>query len=113
VGLCVHVSSPVYRTNYYIKIVDKSVKKVAKVKYLGTTAENKNCIHKEIKSRLKFGESLLPCSSETSVFTPPIFLDSNIQNTVTFEVFMAVKMLLFWVVNPCGLVGRYQRFGET
>jgi hypothetical protein len=22
-------------------------------------------------------------------------------------------MLVFWVVTPCGLVGRYQRFGET
>jgi hypothetical protein len=32
-----------------------------------------------------------------------------------FEVLTAVKMsmLFFWVVTPCGLVGRYQRFGET
>jgi hypothetical protein len=31
------------------------------------------------------------------------------------EVLMAVKMsmLLFWVVTPCGIVGRYQRFGWT
>jgi hypothetical protein len=30
-----------------------------------------------------------------------------------FEVLRAVKisMLVFWVVMPCGLVGRYQRFG--
>jgi hypothetical protein len=32
-----------------------------------------------------------------------------------FQVHMAVKMsmLVFWVVTPCGLVGRYQRFGGT
>jgi hypothetical protein len=23
-----------------------------------------------------------------------------------------MSMLVFWVVTPCGLVGRYQRFGE-
>jgi hypothetical protein len=34
---------------------------------------------------------------------------------VRFEVLTAVKMsmLVFWVVTPCGLVRRYQRFGET
>jgi hypothetical protein len=32
-----------------------------------------------------------------------------------FEVLTAVKMsmLVFWVVTMCGLVGRYQRLGET
>jgi hypothetical protein len=32
-----------------------------------------------------------------------------------FEVLTAVKIstLVFWVVTPCGLVGRYQRFGGT
>jgi hypothetical protein len=32
-----------------------------------------------------------------------------------FEVLTAVKlsMLALWVVTPCCLVGRYQRFGET
>jgi hypothetical protein len=31
-----------------------------------------------------------------------------------FEVLTAVKIaMFFWVVTPCGLVGRYQRFGET
>jgi hypothetical protein len=32
-----------------------------------------------------------------------------------FDVLTAVKMsmLVFWVVTPCGLVGRYQRFGGT
>jgi hypothetical protein len=33
---------------------------------------------------------------------------------VRFEVLTAVKMLMlfFWVVTPCGLVGRYQLFEE-
>jgi hypothetical protein len=32
-----------------------------------------------------------------------------------FEVLTAAKMLMlfFWIVTPCTLVGRYQRFGET
>jgi hypothetical protein len=32
---------------------------------------------------------------------------------MSFEVFTAVKisMLVFWVVTPCGFVGRYKRFG--
>jgi hypothetical protein len=31
-----------------------------------------------------------------------------------FETLTAVKMsiLVFWVVTPCGLVDRYQRFGD-
>jgi hypothetical protein len=33
---------------------------------------------------------------------------------MSFEVFTAVKMpILFWVVTPCGFVGRYQPLGET
>jgi hypothetical protein len=34
---------------------------------------------------------------------------------VRFEVLRSVKMtmLFFWVVTPCRLVDRYQRFGET
>jgi hypothetical protein len=34
---------------------------------------------------------------------------------VRFEVFTAVTimMMLFWVLAPCGLVGRRQLFGET
>jgi hypothetical protein len=34
---------------------------------------------------------------------------------VAFEVFTAVRMMMFffWVLAPCKLVGRCQRFGET
>jgi hypothetical protein len=30
---------------------------------------------------------------------------------VRFEVPIAIKMIMFWAVTPCGLVDRYQRFG--
>jgi hypothetical protein len=38
----------------------------------------------------------------------------QVQN-VRLEVLTALKMtvLFFWVVTPCRLIGRYQRFGET
>jgi hypothetical protein len=34
---------------------------------------------------------------------------------VRYEVLTAMKMsmFVFWVVTPCGLVSRFQRFGET
>jgi hypothetical protein len=38
----------------------------------------------------------------------------NIPNCLWYQVLMLVKvmMLLYWVVTPCGLIGRYSRFGE-
>jgi hypothetical protein len=27
--------------------------------------------------------------------------------------FVSVEVCIFWVIAPCGLVGRYRRFGET
>jgi hypothetical protein len=38
----------------------------------------------------------------------------NFVTMCEIEVLMAVKMsvLFFWVVTPCGLVGRYQCYGE-
>jgi hypothetical protein len=46
------------------------------------------------------------------------FICRNVYNScscVGFEVLTSVKMsmFVFWVVTPCGLVGRYHRFGET
>jgi hypothetical protein len=32
---------------------------------------------------------------------------------VSFEVLTAVRMMMFWVLTQCRLVGRYQHFGET
>jgi hypothetical protein len=45
----------------------------------------------------------------------PTIKINTLVNDVKFEVLTAVKilMLVFWVVRPCGLVGRYQHFVGT
>jgi hypothetical protein len=42
-----------------------------------------------------------------------LILDSELESYLRFEVFAAVKMLMlvFWVVMPCGLVGRISENG--
>jgi hypothetical protein len=41
--------------------------------------------------------------------------DRDIPKYLRYKVLMAAKMsvLVFWVVKPCGLAGRYHRFGGT
>jgi hypothetical protein len=44
------------------------------------------------------------------------FVQGTFRPLVRYEVFTAVRrmmMMLFWVLAPCRLVGRCQRFGET
>jgi hypothetical protein len=42
-------------------------------------------------------------------------LTCETEDNIKFEVLKMVKksMLVFWVVTPCGLVGRYKRFAGT
>jgi hypothetical protein len=43
--------------NHNINIDNKSFERVEEFKYLGATLTNRNSIHEEIKSRLKFGNA--------------------------------------------------------
>jgi hypothetical protein len=43
--------------NHAIKITNRCIENVAKLKYLRTTLTNQNCIYEEFKSRLNFWNS--------------------------------------------------------
>jgi hypothetical protein len=53
---------------YSIKIANRSFEDVEKFKYLRTTLTDQNCMHKEINSRLNFGNA---CYHSVQSFYPP------------------------------------------
>jgi hypothetical protein len=54
--------------NGYTQIGNKSFETVEQFKYLGTTLTNKNSIHEEIKSRLKWGNACYHSMQNLFVF---------------------------------------------
>jgi hypothetical protein len=71
-----------------------------------------NRIHKKSSERLY---SSVDCDSAYVIIVDVRLLHMETLLYVRFEVLMAVKMsmLVFWIVTPCELVGRDQRFGGT
>jgi hypothetical protein len=74
---------------YSIKIANRSFEYVAKFKYLGTTLTDQNCMQEENK----FGECLLPFSSESSVLPPAVWGLNKIYKTIIYQLIcMGVKL---------------------
>jgi hypothetical protein len=62
--------------NHYIKVANKFLESVVKVRYLGTTKTNQNFIHKEIKSRLNSENA---CYHAVQKLLPSHLLSKNIK----------------------------------
>jgi hypothetical protein len=45
--------------------------------------------------------------------TPFVFREKAMNSTVISEIFMAARMMTFWVLEPRRHVGRFQISGET
>jgi hypothetical protein len=69
---CILMSRKKAGQKHSIKIANRAFEGVAKFRYLGTTLTDQNCMQEEVKSRLKFGECLLPFSPESFFFSPAV-----------------------------------------
>jgi hypothetical protein len=62
-----------------VKVGNKSVEKVKEFRYLGKTLADQNCIHEEMKSRLKSGNA---CYNSVQNLLPSSLLSKNLKTKI-------------------------------
>ena len=78
-----HVSRPHAGQNHYIMTDNKSFERVEQYKYLGLNIRDQNCIHGEIKSRVKSGNAY--CYSVQNLLSSNL-LSKNVKIVYTYIV---------------------------
>ena len=75
--------------NHSVKIDSNSFEGVEEFKYLGTTLTNQNCIHVEVKSRLKLGNA---CYHSVQKLLSSRFLSKNLKIKIYRTIILPVVL---------------------